>query len=298
MKRFQIICLSLLLSVAAMACDNSTAQGLAPEKPKKAKKKKTLEPASAAVQVNQKWEVPEILREVSGIAFLGDGRFACVQDEAGVIFVYNTNTNQIEKQVTFGAAGDYEGITLVGNTAYVVRSDGHLFEVGNWQSVAPQIKEYSTSLTEAHNVECLTYDAKQNRLLLAIKGEEPGVPDFKGVYAFDLGSKSLSAEPIFRLNLKDPQLPQGKAKTLSKGWQPSEIAIHPVTGDIYLTEASNPQLFILNHDGSIRKRHKLDDAAFYKPEGIAFSPSGELFISNEGKKEPANILRVNLAQTR
>ncbi|KAA3436617.1 hypothetical protein [Rufibacter hautae] len=298
MKRIQIICLSLLLSMAALACENNKAHGFADEKPKKAKKKKTLESASAGVQVHQKWEVPPILREVSGIAFLGEGRFACVQDEAGVIFSYNTNTDQIEKQVTFGAAGDYEGIALVGSTAYVVRSDGHLFEVGNWQSGTPEIKEYSTPLTEAHNVECLTYDAKQKRLLLAIKGEEPGGPDFKGVYAFDLGSKTLSAEPIFKLSLKDPLLAQGTAKSLGKTWQPSEIAIHPVTGDIYLTEASNPQLFILNGDGSIRERLKLNDAEFYKPEGIAFSPSGELFISNEGKKDPANILRVNLSQTR
>ncbi|MBC3538543.1 SdiA-regulated domain-containing protein [Rufibacter sediminis] len=298
MKRIQILCLSLLLSLTALACENNKAMGFADDKPKKGKKKKTVEPASAAVQINQKWEVPAILREVSGIAFLGDGRFACVQDEAGVIFVYNTKTNQIEKQVTFGAAGDYEGIALVGSTAYVVRSDGHLFEVGNWQTAAPAIKEYSTPLTEAHNVECLTYDAKQNRLLLAIKGEEPGSPEFKGVYAFDLSAKTLSAQPIFKLNLKDPKLPQGTAKSLSKTWQPSEIALHPVTGDIYLTEASNPQLFILNANGSIKERLKLSDADFYKPEGIAFSPSGELFISNEGKKDPANILLVNLSQTR
>ncbi|RNI25719.1 hypothetical protein [Rufibacter latericius] len=297
MKRIQILCLSLLLSLTTLACDNSKAHGFADEKPKKTKKKKTPEVASTAIHVQQKWEVPEILREVSGIAFLGGGRFACVQDEAGVIFIYNTATNSLEKQVTFGAAGDYEGIALVGSTAYVLRSDGHLFEVADWQSPVLKIKEHETALNEGHNVEGLTYDPQHNRLLLAIKGEETNGPEYKGVYAFDLGSKSLSAQPIFKLSLKDPLLPQGTAKTLSKTWQPSEIAVHPVTGDIYLTEASNPQLFILNSDGSIKQRHKLDDAAFYKPEGIAFSPSGELYISNEGKKTPANILRVNLAQT-
>ncbi|MFB9864425.1 SdiA-regulated domain-containing protein [Rufibacter immobilis] len=295
MKRIQIILASLLLSCAMLACDNGNAQAMAEGKPKKAKKqKKAPEAASAAVLVNQKWEVPEILREVSGIAYLGNGQFACVQDEAGVIFIYNTKTQKIDRQVTFGAAGDYEGIALVGTTAYVVRSDGHLFEVADWQSQAPRIQEHTTLLTEAHNVEGLTYDPKNERLLLAIKGEEANGADYKGVYAFSLGAKKLSAEPIFKLSLRDSLLAPNQKKSLSKAWQPSEIAIHPKTGDIYLTEASNPQLFILNQDGSIRSRHKLSDTAFYKPEGIAFSPEGELYISNEGKKEQGNILLVSL----
>ncbi|WP_207432336.1 SdiA-regulated domain-containing protein [Sabulibacter ruber] len=294
MKRFQIIVTSLLFSFAVLACESNSAHGMADEKPKKKKKNKTVEMASNAVQVNQKWEVPEILREVSGIAYLGNGQFACVQDEAGVIFVYNTNTNKIDRQITFGAAGDYEGIALAGNTAYVVRSDGHLFEVADWQSEAFKISDYETPLTEANNVEGLTYDPKNKRLLLAIKGEEAGTSEYKGVYAFDLATKKLSEQPVFKLSLKDPMLSQTEQKKVSKVWQPSEIAIHPITGEIYLTEGANPQLFILNPDGSIKVRHKLSDTTFYKPEGIAFSPSGELYISNEGKKEPANILRVRL----
>ncbi|GGK57547.1 hypothetical protein GCM10011405_02070 [Rufibacter glacialis] len=285
-----------LLTFSVLACDNGSAHAMGDGKPKKNKKKKTVEMASAAVQVNQKWDVPEILREVSGIAYLDNGKFACVQDEAGVIFLYDTQKQQIERQITFGAAGDYEGIALVGNTAYIMRSDGKLFEVTNIHSPKNEIKEYATPLTEAHNVEGLGYDAKNNRLLVAIKGEEAGAPAYKGVYAFDLASKKLSDQPVFKLNLNDPLLPQTEKKDLSKVWQPSEIAVHPVTGEIYLTEGANPQLFILNPDGSIKARHKLSDAAFYKPEGIAFSPEGELYISNEGKKKAGNILQVQLQE--
>ncbi|WP_205499665.1 SdiA-regulated domain-containing protein [Rufibacter psychrotolerans] len=294
MKPIQIMLSSLLFSFMVLGCDSNSAHGMADDKPKKSKKSKTVEAASAAVQVQQKWEVPEILREVSGIAYLGNGQFACVQDEAGVIFVYNTATQKIDRQVTFGAAGDYEGIALAGTTAYVVRSDGRLFEITNWQTEAFKVKDYETPLTEAHNVEGLAYDAQNQRLLLAIKGEETTGGDYKGVYAFDLAAKKLSAAPIFKLNLKDPQLSQARQKKASKVWQPSEIALHPVTGEIYLTEGANPQLFILNPDGSIKVRHKLSEATFYKPEGIAFSPSGDLFISNEGKKQPGNILQVRL----
>jgi len=304
MKRIQVILGGLLLSVNMYACN-------APDADAKGNKitsanASMAEESGAAptnVVVVQKWDLPEILREVSGIAYLGDNRFACVQDEAGVIFIYNTQSGQIERQITFGAAGDYEGIALAGTTAYVVRSDGQIFEITNINTEQNKITDYATSLTAMSNVEGLAFDKKNNRLLLALKGEETAGPDFKGVYAFDLNTKRFAAQPVFKLNLHDPLLvskgqkkksKKNKGNSLSKNWEPSEIAIHPVTGDIYLAEATNPQLFILHADGSIKERHQLNSSMFLKPEGIAFGPAGELFISNEGKKQSGNILQVNL----
>ncbi|AKQ44824.1 hypothetical protein TH63_02990 [Rufibacter radiotolerans] len=286
--------LSAVLSFSLLSCEQLKAYATEDGKPKKEKKNKRVEPASQAVQVVQKWEVPPILQEVSGIVYMGNGRFACVQDEAGVIFIYDTKTRQIERQITFGAAGDYEGLTLVDNTAYVVRSDGRLFEVSNIQEANSKVTEHATPLTPEHNVEGLAYDPQGKRLLLAIKGEEANGSDYKGVYAFNLDTKQLVAEPVFKLNLNDQLLAKQKAKTLAKNWQPSEIAVHPVSGQIFLLEATNPQLFLLNPNGSIKNRFKLSDAAFYKPEGIAFSPTGDLYISNEGKKDPGNILHVKV----
>ncbi|QHL89081.1 hypothetical protein GU926_17255 [Nibribacter ruber] len=290
MKTIKGIICGLVLSTSLFGCE--ALQADAKEKGKE--KKGPVEAASKAVTIAQKWDVPDILREVSGIVYLGNHQFACVQDEAGVIFLYNTQTKNIDRQITFGAAGDYEGIALVGDNAYVVRSDGQLFEVTNIHSQQNQVTEYPSVLTPEHNVEGLTYDQKNNRLLLAIKGEETNSPAYKGVYAFDLSSKRLSKEPVFKLSLQDPLLFQKKQKSLSKVWEPSEIAIHPVTGEIYLTEASNPQLFILHPDGKIKNRFALNKRDFYKPEGIAFSPTGDLYISNEGKKDAGNILQVTL----
>ncbi|MFC6998617.1 SdiA-regulated domain-containing protein [Rufibacter roseus] len=295
MKRIKILISSLLL-IGAAACDANQADARGANKGAKAE----AVTASAAIAVSQKWELPPVLREVSGIVYLGNNQFACVQDEAGVIFIYDTAAGQIVRQITFGAAGDYEGIALAGTTAYVVRSDGHLFEVTNINTPKNKITEYATPLSAENNVEGLAYDSKNNRLLLALKGEDANGVNYKGVYAFDLQTKQLAQEPVFKLNLQDPKLvkqPQKKKKkqnTLSKAWQPSEIAVHPVSGDIYVTEATNPQIFILNADGSIKDRFQLSKTEFYKPEGIAFSPTGDLYISNEGKKQSANILRVQL----
>ena len=68
---------------------------------KKEKDKKEQEPASAAISINQKWDLPAELKEISGLAWIAEGRFACVQDEDGKVFIYNTVHNKIEKQIPF-----------------------------------------------------------------------------------------------------------------------------------------------------------------------------------------------------
>jgi uncharacterized protein YjiK len=302
MKRLKILSWSLVLSVFLLSCEPVRGEYADNGKNKKEQKKNKIanagnaETASAAITIVQKWELPDILLEISGISFIGNDQFASVQDEAGVIFIYNTKENKIDRTVTFGAAGDYEGIAMVGRVAYVVRSDGNIFEVNNIDTSSPKIQEFDTPLTAANNVEGITYDAKNNRLLLAIKGAETSAKDYKGIYAFDLKTKKLAAEPIFKLSLTDPALPAQKSKKPGSALQPSELAVHPVTGHIYLTEAVNPQLFVLDTTGKIITRYKLDSQVFTQPEGLTFSPAGDLYISNEGKKSKGNILNVRIVE--
>lgn len=296
MKSLKIFCLSLFFPGLLLSCENAKGNYFMDNgKPKKDQKNnKTKEAASAAVEVIKKWDMPDILQEISGITYLGNNQFACVQDEAGVIFIYDTAADKIERTITFSTTGDYEGIAVVGRTAYVVRSDGKIYEVDNLDTKSPKVTEHATPLTAANNVEGLTYDAKQNRLLLAIKGAEAGGQNFKGVYAFDLSTKKLAAEPLIKIDLTDASLKNNAGKKLNNALQPSELAVHPQNGNIYLTEGANPQLFILSPAGKILARHKLDKQVFNQPEGITFSPAGDMFISNEGTKNPGNILQVRL----
>jgi len=300
MKRINLLFWSLLLSLSLTCCDNSKAgnaeQANSKKESKKNKsgKKGKADTTASEVTIVQKWDMPSILREISGIAYLGKNQFACIQDESGVIFIYNTATKKIDRQITFGATGDYEGIALVGHTAYVLRSNGKIFEVDNIDTQSPKIKEYDTPLTSKNDVEGLTYDAKNNRLLLAIKGAETNTTDYKGIYAFNLKTKQLSAEPVLKLSLSDPMLQGSKSKKPENSLQPSDIAVNPQNGEIYLTESANAHLLILNTDGSIKERYALSKNDFSQPEGITFSPSGDIFISNEGKKESGNILQVSI----
>src|SRR6476620_1551795 len=121
-----------------------------PKKDKKEKRKKEDKkeekaaeaPPSTNVHVTQKWSMPKELTEISGMVYLSNNQFACIQDEDGSIFIYNTATNKVDKEIPFSKHGDYEGIAVVGSTAYVLRSDGTLFEVMNYLGKNPSTQKY------------------------------------------------------------------------------------------------------------------------------------------------------------
>jgi DNA-binding beta-propeller fold protein YncE len=143
-------------------------------------------------------------------------------------------------------------------------------------------------------VEGLCYDKNNNRLLLAIKNAEPGGKTYKGIYAFDLTTKTMSAEPAFKIDMRQELKSGNKKRSLEI--MPSGIAIHPQTKDIYVTDGRNSMLLILGASGSFKNLYDLNSKEFHQPEGIAFHPDGEMYISNEGVKGGGNILKVEPVQ--
>jgi uncharacterized protein YjiK len=246
---------------------------------------------NSEVRIIKKWDLPGELKEVSGIAYLDEQRFACVQDEEGSIFIFNPTSNSIEKKIAFGDPGDYEDIAVIGDIAYVLRADGKIFEA-NIKNTGGKATQHNTSLTVEHNVEGLCYDKANNRLLLAIKDDEPGKPDFKGIYAFDLSKKAFIKEPAYKLDLKN-ELLRSSGKKKDKTIKPSAIGIHPTSNDIYIVDGPKAKLLVMDNLGKIKRMLELGKD-FSQPEGIAFSEQGEMFISNEGTKSSGNILQVQL----
>lgn len=245
---------------------------------------------ASEVSILQKWELPADLKEVSGIAFLDDQRFACIQDERGTIFIFNRASGKIEREIPFAGTGDYEDITVKGDIAYVVRADGRLYEV-DISAGKSSVKEYNTPLTVQHNVEGLCYDKNNDRLLLAIKDDEPSNPGYKGIYAFDLSKKAFIKDPAYKIELqKGSNTSQNKG---NKSIMPTAIAIHPITNEIYITDGPQAKLVIMDKSGNIKKLVHLGKD-FPQSEGITFSPQGEVFISNEGAKQPGNILKIKV----
>lgn len=248
----------------------------------------------------RKWDMPNELKEISGISWIAEDKIACEQDEDGIIYIYNLSSELIEKKINFGKAGDYEAIATIDSTAYVMRSDGRLYEINNYLSPDFQSKEYKVPFSGKNNVESLTADKAHNRLLMTVKNKDPHSDIYKGIYAFDLDSKETKELPILKIPLHDPIFKNKDADDDGDQYSeiyPSDIAINPINGDIYVLEGKNPQLLIMDSLGKPIKLHKLHTSSFIQPEGITFAPDGTLYISNEsGKKEPGNILEVELKE--
>jgi uncharacterized protein YjiK len=242
-------------------------------------------------EIVKKWQLPEVLDEVSGIDWIGANKLACIQDEDGFIFIFNLETSRLEQKIKFAGPGDYEDIRIVENTAYILRSDGEIFEVRDYLSNNPKTKSYSNFLTEDQNLESLAWDKSNERLLLAIKDKEPKDDTYKGIYQFSLDSKELQKKPGYRLYMEDSLLKDRKTK-LHKKLEPSALAIHPVNKSFYILDGRAPQLVIADSNMKLKKRYALREDDFAQAEGLTFGKNGRIFISNEGKGAKANILEV------
>lgn len=247
----------------------------------------------------RKWDMPNELNEISGIAWLSKNKIACIQDEEGIIFIYNLDTELVEKKVNFGKSGDYEALAVVDSTAYIMESNGKLYEVSNFLSSNFETKEYQTSFSGKNNMESLVADTLNSRLLFTVKDKDPNSNDYKGIYAFNIETKNTDKLPILKIPLNDPVFKTKDADDdgdLASTFYPSEIGINPLNGNIYILSAKVPQMLIMDDSGKILKLHHLYEESFPQPEGLTFSSEGTIYISNEGKNGTANILEVQFEE--
>jgi len=251
--------------------------------------------------------LPEILHEVSGVTALDSATVLCIQDEKGIVFQYNVIKDEIVHEYPFEMDGDFEGVALAGLTVFVLRSDGVLYEIADYTKPHSKVVSHETNIPSQNN-EGLCYDAQANRLLIACKskpGKGPGFKDKRVIYAFDLDSKTLSAEPVFNFDLdvirkfaleNDVQIPtrqkkNDKAPQPIIKFKPSAIMIHPATNQLYLLSASDHMLFVFDRKGTIEHIELLDQNIFNKSEGITFFSNGDALITNEGQEGKPTLLR-------
>jgi len=222
-----------------------------------------------------------------------------VQDELGTIFIYNIFNAEIESRIPFGEPGDYESITKSDNTYYVLRADGRIFEIRTSPSKKVSVNQYEIPLDKSLDFEGIFYDKIRKQLLFTFKEADPFTNSNKrGIYVFDPVKKVVSKKPVYEIDLSASALKKkdndddDNEKDLYKNFIPSDIAVNPVTSDIYITDGVNCSLLILDKTGKLKSYYKLDKDDFPQPESITFSAKGDLYISTEGMKKSGTISKV------
>ncbi len=259
-------------------------------------------------QPNKSFRLPKILEEISGLGFCLDDKSLCaIQDENGLLFRIDTKSGEVIAEKKFYKDGDYEGVEMVGDKTYIVKSTGTIYEVTNLDKEVPTIKKYKSFLNKKHNVEGLAYDPATNHLVLACKGHAANTEDDKKArvfYYFNLDSKEMRGEPLFYFH-KDQVMEfietnvaeenRHLFKVMDPGADefklgPSGIAIHPITQNYYIVSSKSKVLIVCNPKGALLHFEKLNKKIHFQPEGIVFDPYGTLYISTEADKQEAAFI--------
>jgi hypothetical protein len=252
--------------------------------------------------------LPKKLKEISGMVMFDEEHLLAIQDEDGILFKISAKDGEIAGVINFADEGDFEGVTLAGNTVFILRSDGTIFELSelNFVKEKANVKSFKVELDSINNPEGICYDEKNNSLLIACKdraflvGEDSLV--HRAVYRFDLNNRKLKAAPAYLLSLqqlitfleiapKEDEYIQ-ELKNIFEGEPdelfiyPSDIAIHPLSGDLYISSARTINcLLVLSFDGKLKSIVKIPKDLMEQPEGICFNKKGDMYLSSEGKAD-------------
>lgn len=232
---------------------------------------------------NISYEMPELLREISGITLKNSTTMYCVQDELAAIFEYNFEKEEITEMHRFSDIGDFEDLAILKGKIYVLRSDGLLFP---YNLITNQLQNTASIPINSLDIEGLF--SWKNELYIACKA--PGV------------NQETSKRSIFKVKEKKFNKPELFMEIdineiiafVEKNYEginitelqfnPSALAFHPKTEELYVLSASDRVLSIYK-DKQLTNVLLLPTSAYYKPEGLAFTKNGDLYISNEGDKK-------------
>ncbi|CAN5742323.1 hypothetical protein BH11BAC4_BH11BAC4_26760 [soil metagenome] len=241
------------------------------------------------------WKMPSELVEISGNAWIAPDELLVIEDLHPVLYLLKLQDSMgvIEKKIPFakdaGQKFDIEDVTVEGNTAYALWSHGSIYKINNWNS-KPVIKLIPTFLNKKNNTEGICYSPNLKTLLVACK-EDAAMEDEKkstrAIYQFDINADSLRKEPFMVIQKND--LKQNDGRKIK--FYPSAIAVHPLTGDIYILSTKETKcMAVFSGDGKLKSFRYIQKTEMAQPEGICFSPDGILYISTEGKNgNPAYI---------
>ncbi len=285
--------IALAVSVLAVACER-TAHPPPVRAPAAA-------PPYAFDAPDAAYALPSVLNEISGLTALDDRHLGAVQDEEGDLYVIDVDSARIVAVHNFGKDGDYEGVERVGDRVYVLRSDGRLFEIADWHTEKADADGFETGLHNRCDAEGLAADG--DRLLIACKESAGrGRKGMRAIFAFDLETRTLQLEPAYAVHADSfgvrgrsgaDEAVRELVRPLAdiNGFKPAALAVHPLTGQLYIVSSVRKLVVVLERDGTLSAIWPLPDGLFRQPEGLAFLPDGTLFVSNEASGSNPTLLR-------
>jgi uncharacterized protein YjiK len=221
--------------------------------------------------------LPIELDEISGIAYYEkDTSVFAIIDEDGLLYKIPIKDPSKTKKWVFDKPRDYEDIILRDSVFYVLVSNGDVMSLHfKGDSIITTKSKFSdVSGKKLNEFEGMYLDS--NRIIIMCKECEE---DKKAKISFYWFNDSVqNYQPYKFLDVAPIAEKLDKNKIAFK---PSAAAIHPMTKELYILSSIHKMLLIIDNKGQIKNMYTLNPKIYKQPEGIAFTPAGDLIVSNE-----------------
>ena len=234
-------------------------------------------------------ELGKVLTEISGLNYNSDSNsLLAISDNERNIFEINLKNEKLKDYaVKFYEKADFEDLVKVDDTVYVMISDGTLIAVAEDATDSSGIKVYPFWSKDKNDFESLYYDPQAKGLIMLCKEcEADKEKDVRTAYRFNLPGSNFDSTAFYTIS-------RDSVKEMMKNddadFKPSAAAIHPIEKRLYILASAGQLLVITDLKGTVQEAYNLNPDTHPQAEGIAFAPSGTMYISNEGKYGKATL---------
>lgn len=262
---------------------------------------KTLppDPPGYNLKAGERFNMPERLLEVSGIAFNNYDPFQvyAVQDEEGRLFSQKWGIKKASS-VRFAPRGDYEDLAIMNGQVFVIKSNGDIYAFSlnmDKEDISDEVKLWEDLLPKAE-YESLYADEKEQTLYVLNKSSGKKKKETLGYkIKYDKDTNELREVLAFDFDVKAIR---DMGVKLKSGLRVSALSRNPVTNEWYILSSAEKLLVITKPDWQIKSVHDLDASIFNQPEGLAFDKDQNLYISNEGDEiTNGNIIKFSYSKS-
>jgi len=230
------------------------------------------------------------IKEISGLVWDPvKNVFITHIDESGKLFYLNRDTKKIVGEFRFADKGDFEDIALVGETPYVLESNGKLFKVieDTTTKTLTGIEQGKLEIDGKVDFETMYYDSARHALVMICKNCDIDNKATVSAFAYYLDSTGFDNKPLYTIDAS--KVEKMAPKETSK-LQPSAARIQPNLKKLFIISSAANLLVVADLNGVVESVHWLKPKIFPQPEGLAFNKSGDMYIANEGVTSNATIL--------
>ena len=223
----------------------------------------------------------DALSEISGISFYAkDSSVFAISDESGYLYKIHLNKKFLVENWKFDKQHDFEDVFLHDSSFYILESNGNIETLnfsGRGDTIFNRKSVFPLQDKSRNEFESLYYNEQNNALVIVCKDCEDDKK--KAVSAWDFDPAFDTYTPSgFSINVNPIAKKTGEEKLKLK---PSAAAVNPITKDIWILASDNQLLVVTDREGKTKEVYTLNPVIFNQPEGITFTPWGDLLISNE-----------------